>query len=181
MGRRTVLATLPKHGVCVEIGIWKGEFSQRILNEARPRELHLIDPWKFTPIYPKRWYGGARAKDQNDMDAIWQSVIFRFAAHPEVRIHRSTSISPVALFPDRYFDWIYIDGDHSYQAVLDDMQAWHRKVKPGGFLCLDDYDWRDENGETSVCNAIQAFLFKSTVGDSMAVKGQFVIRVSGSK
>ena len=35
-------------------------------------------------------------------------------------------------------DWIYIDGDHSYEAVKADLKAAMQAVKRGGFICGDD-------------------------------------------
>ena len=53
-----LLRRMPENGVCVEIGVWKGDFSDRILRLTRPRELYLIDPWAFQPQFPKRMYSG---------------------------------------------------------------------------------------------------------------------------
>lgn len=44
-------------------------------------------------------------------------------------------------FGKEYFDWVYIDADHSYASVLEDLQHWYPQVKKGGFLCGDDYGW----------------------------------------
>ena len=69
-GRQELLHLMPKGGVCAELGVWKGDFSQRILDVTSPRELHLVDPWQFQPEFPHRWYGGSAASGQIDMDAI---------------------------------------------------------------------------------------------------------------
>lgn len=42
-------------------------------------------------------------------------------------------------FPDKYFDFVYIDADHSYQSVKNDILAWSSKVKDGGILAGHDY------------------------------------------
>ena len=39
-------------------------------------------------------------------------------------MHRSTSAEAALTFDDEYFDWVYIDGDHSYEAVLADLRAF---------------------------------------------------------
>jgi hypothetical protein len=41
------LRMLPKGGRWAEIGVFRGDFSETILRECKPRELHLIDPWQF--------------------------------------------------------------------------------------------------------------------------------------
>lgn len=179
MFRRKVLREAgPGHGgVCAEIGVWKGDFSRRILDFLRPKELHLIDPWSFSPDFPQRWYGGAFARSQVDMDAIHRAVQDRFRTEPAVRVHRGSSMELSATFPDGYFDWIYIDGDHSRQAVFDDLRAWHKKVRAGGLLVLDDYHWRDESGQRSVKAAIEDFLALTQVKQARLHAGQFVIEL----
>ena len=178
IGRWRVLISTPKGGICAEIGVWQGEFSGRILKTAHPRELHLVDPWLFAPHYPKRLWGGAVAKNQADMDAMRDAVARKFSGHPEVKIHRATSTEAANGFPNHYFDWIYIDGDHSYEAVLEDLRAWYPKMKPGGLICLDDLYWKDERGEMPVQAAIQAFLARTKVTRAKTLQRQFLIEVA---
>lgn len=42
--------------------------------------------------------------------------------------------------PDRSLDFVFIDADHSYHAVLKDIQAWRGKVREGGWLGGHDYN-----------------------------------------
>jgi cephalosporin hydroxylase len=79
-------------------------------------------------------------------------------------------------FQDGYFDWVYIDGDHSYEAVLNDLKAWYPKVKPGGYLALDDLDWTDESGERSVEAAVATFVASHDSRMAKPMQGQFLIQ-----
>ena len=155
--RHELLARMPDRGVCAEIGVWKGDFSETILDRNQPARLNLVDPWLFVPTLPCRWYGGAQAQSQHDMDMIHQGVVSRFARASNITIHRKPSAQAVGGFPDRSFDWIYIDGDHSYKSVLEDLRLWSAKVKPGGYLAGDDFDWKDESDEFSVRQAVEQF------------------------
>jgi hypothetical protein len=179
LGRLRVLFLVPPQAVCAEIGVWKGDFSERVLKLRRPRELHLVDPWQFEPRYPGRWYGGGAARNQDDMDLIESSVCRRFAGNSVVTIHRSKSADAAARFSDEYFDWIYIDGDHSADAVLNDLEAWLAKLKARGVLALDDYDWRDEQGHYSVRYAVDRFLDTHKDLKARKVWGQLVIAGAG--
>ena len=91
-GRSFLLEWLPKGAVGAEIGVWRGEFSKSLLRAAEPRELHLVDPWKFVPSFPSRWYGGMEAKSQADMDAIFAEVQDQFRTNPAVHILRKPSL-----------------------------------------------------------------------------------------
>jgi hypothetical protein len=178
MSRRRVFASAPRGGVCAEIGVWKGDFSARILKVLEPRELHLIDPWAFAPDFPRRWYGGAIAGSQGDMDAIMEGVRQRFRAFPEVQLHRGKSLDVAGRFADHSLDWLYIDGDHSYEAVLADIRAFYPKLQPTGTLVLDDYYWRDEAGRRSVKAAIEEFLRTTQVHTARLVADQFIIHLA---
>jgi hypothetical protein len=142
--RLKVLEMMPKGSVCAEIGVWKGGFSKRILKRVEPTSLHLIDPWEFIEDegYERAIYGGKEAKNQADMDRIFENVRLRFAdeiASGIVHLHRGKSAETGAGFPDDYFDWVYIDGNHLYEFVRDDLVTYHDKVKPGGYIAGDDY------------------------------------------
>ena len=51
------------------------------------------------------------------------------------------SIGASTQFDDASIDAIYIDGDHRYEAVKNDIKAWLPKVKPGGIVAGHDYGW----------------------------------------
>lgn len=175
--RTFLLDMMPPAGRCAEIGVWKGDFSAQILSKTRPIELHLIDPWKFSPAFPKRWYGGSLASSQADMDSICDGVKARFSHSACVHIHRQASLGAARDFANGHFDWIYIDGDHSYQAVLDDLEAWKSKVRAGGYLCGDDYNWRDEAGIRSVKRAVDEFAARYAISHLIVRNKQFIAQL----
>ena len=112
--RGELLDWLPKGGVIAEIGTLRGEFAGHVLRLSRPRELHVVD------------------LDFSQFDADLDT-------NPALHRHAGDSVATLSTFPDRYFDWIFIDADHSYRGVARDIAAAAPKVKPGGFLVFDDY------------------------------------------
>lgn len=56
-----------------------------------------------------------------------------------VNIIRKTSMDAVRDFQDNTFDFVYIDGNHEFDYVMEDLIAWGRKVKSGGIIGLHDY------------------------------------------
>ena len=179
--RNHFLARLPKQAVCAEIGVWTGDFSDQILSMTLPRELHLIDPWSFQPIYPNRWYGGGAAKSQADMDGIHQSVVRRFQGCPNVWVHRLESHRAAEQFATATFDWVYIDANHCYEAVKQDLATWLPKLKPNGLLTGDDVNWPGEDGSRPVRRALQDFLNEREIGNAIVENNQFMIQVPGAK
>ena len=174
-----LLSLVPRGSVCAEIGVWKGDLSAWILKPVEPVKLHLIDPWRFepSPEYRRAWYGGSVATSQVDMDRIHDSVVRRFGpevADGRVEIYRATSMEAAPRFEDGSLDWIYIDGNHRYEFVRDDLEAYERKVKEGGLITGDDYT-RPGWWEDGVRRAVDQFVAERGWGMSMA-GNKFVIQ-----
>jgi len=154
---RPVLDFITPNSICAEIGVWKGHFSNQIL-EKNPKRLYLIDPWLFQPEFPHKWYGGLKATDQIDMELIYQGVLKKFNPSPNVHIIRDKSDQAFRLFENDFFDWIYIDGNHEYDFVLNDLKNAYLKVKVDGLITGDDYNWENPQRIPTVQEAVQDFL-----------------------
>jgi len=142
--RRFLLEMLPKQSVGAEIGVHIGDFSQQIIDFVSPKELHLIDPWEHqtSSIYKSAWYGGRVKGGQEEMDERFSSIFKRFNMNistKQVKVHRGYSTDILQKFPDRYFDWVYIDGNHLYEYVKRDLELSFQKVKSDGYISGDDY------------------------------------------
>jgi hypothetical protein len=180
--RQTLLETLPKGGIGAEVGVFRGDFSAELLQATRAERLHLIDPWVSLDdeAHKAAWYGAAN-RSQADMDQIHAAVTKRFAKHitaERVVVHRAPSTTALAALPDHSLDWIYIDGDHSYDGVIADLRLSLTKVKPGGFICGDDYLaggwWKD-----GVICAVHEFLHEARphVRIRFLIDAQFMLSV----
>lgn len=172
--RDYLLCLMPKGSVCAEIGVHEGEFSKQIVDTVRPQRLHLIDPWK----QGEGLFGNQAAREQATMDERHAKVETLFAeelAADRVRIHRNLSDEIVDDFEDSYFDWIYIDGNHLYEYVKQDLELYYPKVKDGGYIAGDDYGilgwW--ENG---VQRAVDEFLLEQPELVLEVKASQFILR-----
>ena len=70
---------------------------------------------------------------------VVSSNLERFSGR--ARLIREKSWLGADLFEDGSLDIVYIDGDHTYEAVVKDLAAWYPKVKKGGIICGDDIGW----------------------------------------
>jgi hypothetical protein len=178
MPRQQLLAVLPVGAVAAEVGVWKGDFSARLLRRTRPKQLHLIDPWRFEASLTKAWYGGRRATSQADMDAIFDDVAARFAQEitaGTVVLHRAPSAEALGSLPEAGLDWIYVDGNHLYESVMGDLSTALVKLRPGGLLACDDYGlpgWWDDG----VRRAVDDFVASGVVETVAQFGSQFVMR-----
>lgn len=84
-----------------------------------------------------------------------QRVIERYGNNPKVTLCQGASTVRAKEFEDEYFDWIYIDADHTKEAVLSDVTAWYPKLRKGGIISGHDcfceptneaYDFFDVEG-----------------------------------
>lgn len=174
-GRTWLLSQMPPQSICAEIGVWKGEFSEHITEIVKPRLLHLVDPWTYQPEFPDRMFGGTVATSQKDMDRMFEAVCERFRAHENVHVHREYSEAYVQHVADEYFDWIYIDGNHSYEFVKRDLEMYVAKVRTGGFITGDDFNWRPDLG-CPVRRAVEEVVHSGRVQFVGLQGGQFVLR-----
>ena len=76
-----------------------------------------------------------------------------------VHVHRMASDDWFSKQEDNYFDWVYLDGDHSYAGVLRDLYNSLRVVKKGGLILGDDYAWPFQpHGQPGVTAAVDQFI-----------------------
>ena len=132
--RRKLIAAMPKNAICAEIGVHVGKFSDKILNLANPKKLHLIDCWSLsedptphiTMVSERMW------------EAAYDDVVERYQNEERVEINRGMSNEVLPTFPDDYFDWVYVDANHGYLSALEDLQNSYQKVKDRGFILGHD-------------------------------------------
>ena len=163
---RFPLKKIKSNFICAEVGVWKGDFSSQILSR-NPKILHLIDPWVHQN-YKAMWY----SIEQEKMDRIYADVLERFQNKTNVSIHKlfSTQVK----FPNEYFDWVYIDGDHTYEMVKKDLKFYYALIKKGGFLCGDDYGWTSVDCRKGPKPAVDEFVQQNNL-DIELEGNQFVI------
>lgn len=145
--RLGLLHHLPREGVCAEIGVWTGEYSHAILRQNNPKKLYLIDIWDVPVIRAenyKNYYKNYSTTEQFLTE--YEKVKERFLSFNNVELVRSDSATAAEMFQDSYFDWVYIDADHSYNCVLKDLRAYYPKIKKDGYICGHDWDAPDDPG-----------------------------------
>lgn len=175
--RQFIINALPKKSIGAEIGVHLGDFSQLILDHVSPKRLHLIDPWEYkaSKKYKSAVYGGL-VGNQERMDKRYLKVCNRFKKNIEtnqVEIHRGYSANILQQFPDEYFDWVYIDGNHQYEYVKKDLELSFHKVKTNGWIIGDDYC---EGGwwEGGVKRAVDEIKNNSGVNSPTIIDGNFI-------
>ncbi len=118
-------------GEGAEVGVRQGDFSAHILQNWKGRKLWLVDAWRDLPGYEE----GHHAHEVN-----YESTLAKMQAFPgRFEMVRDLSVPAAARFADESLDFIYLDADHSYEAVTADLVAWYPKLKVGGLFAGNDY------------------------------------------
>jgi len=137
--KQFILDYMPKNSVGLEIGVWKGTFSKFINSNKKLSHFYLCDPWSYQPEFPQSWYGGTLSKEQKDMDKIYELVNNEFKNLDHVSIIRDYSSNLPNYIQPNSLDWVYIDGNHAYEYVVQDLKISFDLVKSKGFIFGDDY------------------------------------------
>jgi spermidine synthase len=148
--RTDLLTLIPKNSIILEIGVFKGDFAKEILKITRPSELYLVDIWEG------RW--GSGDKDGNnyveigDMEAVYLNLFNQTKDKTNIHVIRAKAVSFLQSCEDNSFDVIYVDGDHTEEAVYNDMVNSFAKIKPGGLLMGHDYHHQIEIAVNRFCH-----------------------------
>lgn len=121
------------HGVGAEIGVYRGDFSVILLDMWQVQRLYLIDPYEY--------FGEEQKLSQNDLDRAKAKSARRTRKYGyKARWLRFEShwAAPLVQEP---LDFCYIDGDHDYAAVKQDIADYWPKLKKGGILGGHDFHY----------------------------------------
>lgn len=148
--RVELLKNLKSNGVVAEIGVFKGDFSQKILKYSNPSKLHLIDSWS-SKRYNVSFFNKIKEKFKSEIN------------DNQIEIHRKLSVEAAKDFKKDYFDWIYIDSDHLYKVTKEELEAYADLVKKDGVIAGHDYamgNW-DRMLKYGVIEAVNEFCFEN--------------------
>ena len=126
LNREELLKALPTKCIVGEVGVDTGDFSELILTVAKPEKLHLIDSWN-----DKRYNENKKKTVEKRFEKEISGGIV------ELNVGLSTEVAKK--FEDCYFDWIYIDTNHTYKTTKEELAIYCRKLKKGGIIAGHDF------------------------------------------
>ena len=132
--REKILEVLPKNCICAELGVANGVLSHQILDINKPKKLILVDIvlQKELPIEPD----------------VVESI-------------EGDSVEVMNQFEDNYFDWIFIDTEHTEEQTNKELQVCKNKIKHDGYIALHDYIRYirvDDKNNYGVVDSVNRFL-----------------------
>ena len=127
-----------------EIGVYRGEFTKKFCEVGL--KMYAIDPWMA-------YLGAGRSENKSDMqDVNFDHAKKSLSPYPDCTLVRKTSMDALADFKDESLDFIYIDGDHRFRYIAEDLSEWYKKVKSGGIISGHDYFSTSPNANNVICH-----------------------------
>jgi hypothetical protein len=130
--------------VGAEIGVYRGEFTEKFCLSGL--ETYAIDPWIG--------YSGAgrTEKEQAKQDINYEHARSRLAKYDNCTIIRETSTNALDKFSPESLDFVYIDGDHRFKYIAEDIYEWFSKVRKGGVVSGHDYFCTRPDANNVICH-----------------------------
>jgi len=132
-----------------EVGVFDGYYSEKLCETIPGLKLYSIDPWAIYQGYRDRKFVSSMERAEN--------LARTRLAQYDVTIIKDYSVEAAKEFKDESLDFVYIDGNHEYKYVMEDLKAWTPKVREGGIVCGDDYYQFRRSGNVGVIKAVNEF------------------------
>ena len=128
-------------GSYVEIGVAKGVFTKYICENTSLSKLMLVDPYKNFDT--KDFLDSMNYLEMESLLNSCKNNLFNY--RHRVKFIRKTSTDAISEIDDNSVDVVYIDGNHAYTFVLDDLKNYWPKLRSGGIMFGDDVYEYSEN------------------------------------
>ncbi len=140
--RRWLKGAAKKHPRIVEVGVWRGRSTVVLSRHAKGR-VWAVDHWQGTPHDPEQHalYAGELAAGEEVFRSFLVALKTQISSGKVVPM-RLPSLEAADLLLKQEgatIDMVFLDGDHTYEGVRDDITAWRKVLRNGGLLCGHDY------------------------------------------
>lgn len=131
----------------VEVGVWLGKsacfLGVEIYNSGKPITVSCVDTWAGSPVEMRETGQGNPFSEYfstHGPDDAYNEFLKNIAPLREILVPiRKPSHLAAKDVEDKSLDFIFIDGDHGYDEVLQDINSWKPKIKTDGIMAGDDY------------------------------------------
>ena len=132
----------------VEVGSFLGKsacyLAVEIINQNKNIKVDCVDIYTNESLDYFNLYFNPNSKNSSvcvDIDESYKKFLINITpVQSIVNPIRLPSTEASKLYADNSLDFVFIDANHSYEFVKDDINAWYPKVKKGGILAGHDYD-----------------------------------------
>lgn len=122
----------------VEIGSYCGASISIIASYFPMSTINCVDPWQQYTEDGSTYDINKQALELAEAELIFDKTITEF---PYVIKNKTSSTEYAKNIPVNSLDLVYIDGNHQYSSVKEDILTWLPKIKLSGILAGHDYSW----------------------------------------
>ena len=122
----------------VEIGSYCGASTQIIANNFINGKINAVDPWQSYTEEGNTYYLNRQALELQEAEIIFDKIIINYK---NIIKNKCSSIDYANKIEDESVDFVYIDGNHQYTSVIEDIKIWYPKVKKNGIISGHDWSW----------------------------------------
>ncbi len=129
---RRLVEDVPEYGIICELGCYKGRSLCSVADIIKRKKLDVYIVDIFT--------GTESEKKEDNYRQEFERNVKRFDIEENImKIFEMKTDEAVKEIPDGQFDLLFIDADHSYEAVKNDIENWLPKIKEHGTISGHDY------------------------------------------
>lgn len=183
--RYDFLKILPKNARCIELGVFKGNFSRAILRLTNPEFLCSVDPyWK---LYGDKFPWSSSCTNNGTLTTIEAYDMAYSKLKPWINSNKCSLIIEndenwLPTIGYRTIDWVYIDSSHLYDHTLYELNMCKRIIKNNGIICGHDWNPHPKAKHPEVYLAVNDFLKENSIFklDYIDNHGQWAISIDGN-
>lgn len=168
----------PNEGVLVEVGSWIGKSTTMMLELLKKYDkkvtFYAVDNFILNSAWDTRYncftHSGVVAGGCKETFDLFTKHTSSVPIDDTIKFEvlKTDSISASTKFPNESIDFVFIDADHRYQFVKNDINAWWPKVKKGGIMAGHDFTWLFPDGFQGVGRAVWEFAYSNKVTFSVS-------------
>lgn len=153
--------------VGAEIGVAQGDHAKTLCENNPDLKLYCIDPWQY--------YHGYTDFMGKKLERFYKEATEKLVPYNCILI-RKFSMDAVKDFEDGSLDFVYIDSNHDFQHVTNDIVEWEKKVRPDGIVFGHDYK-RDTDPKVKmhVVDVVNSYTY------AMRIKPWFILGTRGER
>ena len=141
---RDIVADAQDDALFVELGSFLGQSTAAmaafIKASGKRIQLDAVDLFELSEFSDEPHFA-VIAEHGGDFLAAFKNNLEQAKVLDAVNIVKSSSLEAANNYKDRSVSFLMIDASHKYQDVVDDIKAWYPKIKMGGIVSGDDFDW----------------------------------------
>ena len=170
-----------KELVGAEIGVRQGQNALFMWDNLNLKKLYLVDNWLE---YTDGW-DGIYAQETQDkiyeklLVVCWTLEQLKKYKKETLEVMKMDSLRAAALIEDNSLDFVYIDSNHDYEHVKEDLLVWNNKVKYEGIIGGHDYGYLDSGVKQAVDEFAEQTKYNLNIlstrpGDLLGIEWAFI-------